>query len=480
MGDEVEREVEGADRADDAEGHPQHHPELADAGGRGLHRHGLTGQLAGLDGGEGQRGDGPLGFGPRGLDRLAGLGGNGRRQLVLALGDDSRRAVEDRGALVLGQVAGLEGGARRLRRAIDERRVADRHPPDHGAVVGALDLGPLAGLHPLAGDDQLVVCGLDGVDCHQLGIPVRERLDRDAVVGLTHPELVGRAAADDERLGRLALALDQQLQVGDRAVERVVLGAVRVGVDPADEVLRLGRDVALDDDARAVQDEVAARRCLVDRRRAHPLDAAEPVFHTVEDEAPVGDPRHGGGADLDPGGAGVEVGAARAVGEGGALDPDPALGVLGAPVVADHPRPVGEVDIPAVDGQLAREERVRVGAEELRLRQLRLVHPLPRQEVEGLGVVGEGEVPARAQRLGLDPAVRLAVFQHGVADADVEVPAAGELARRHGDLGRLRRRGAGVEEREPDRGRWPRRRGACGPCGGSRCPGRRSGRQALM
>ena len=55
VGDEVEREVEGADRADDPVGHPHHHAELAGARCRGLHRDGAAGQLAGLDRGEGER-----------------------------------------------------------------------------------------------------------------------------------------------------------------------------------------------------------------------------------------------------------------------------------------------------------------------------------------------------------------------------------------------------------------------------------------
>ena len=72
-----------------------------------------------------------------------------------------RGAVEHRGALVLGEVAGREGLVGRLGGPVHQRRVALRHPADQGAVVGALDLGPLAGLDPLAGDQQLVVRRLD-------------------------------------------------------------------------------------------------------------------------------------------------------------------------------------------------------------------------------------------------------------------------------------------------------------------------------
>ena len=76
------------------------------------------------------------------------------------------------------------------------------------------------------------------------GLAVGERLERDPVVGLAHAELYAAAPAAFEPRGRAALALDGQLEVGDRAVDGVVLGAVGVGVDPADEVLRGARDAA--------------------------------------------------------------------------------------------------------------------------------------------------------------------------------------------------------------------------------------------
>ena len=76
------------------------------------------------------------------------------------------------------------------------------------------------------------------------GLAVRIRLDRDSVIRLAHPDLVGRAAAQLEALGLVTAALDLQLEVGDRAVERVVLGALGVGVDPGDEVTGLRRHAA--------------------------------------------------------------------------------------------------------------------------------------------------------------------------------------------------------------------------------------------
>ena len=142
VGDEVEREVEGTDRADHAVGDAQHHAELAGAGRRGLHRHGAPGQLARLDRGEGEGVDAALGLDPRGLQRLAGLGGDRQRQVVASLGDQLGGAVQHRGALVLGEVARLEGGLRGDHRPVDQRRVALRHPADDRPVVGALNLVP--------------------------------------------------------------------------------------------------------------------------------------------------------------------------------------------------------------------------------------------------------------------------------------------------------------------------------------------------
>ena len=63
----------------------------------------------------------------------------------------------------------------------------------------------------------------------------------DAVVGVAGAELVDRRARDLEASVLLAGPLDLQLEVGDRAVERVVLGPAGVGVDPGDEVLRRAR-----------------------------------------------------------------------------------------------------------------------------------------------------------------------------------------------------------------------------------------------
>src|SRR5262249_1066821 len=59
VGDQVEGEVERADGADHADRQPQGEAELALAGGRGVERHHVAGQRAGLGGAEAERVDGP-------------------------------------------------------------------------------------------------------------------------------------------------------------------------------------------------------------------------------------------------------------------------------------------------------------------------------------------------------------------------------------------------------------------------------------
>src|SRR5207253_514379 len=84
------------------------------------------------------------------------------------------------------------------------------------------------------------------------------------------------------------------------------------------------------------------------RRRRRRAASAEAVGLHVEDEHPGRDPGAGAGTEADAGGAGVEVGV-RGLGEAGALEPDPALGVLGPPVVADHSRPTAQLERFVVD-----------------------------------------------------------------------------------------------------------------------------------
>ena len=209
---------------------------------------------------------------------------------------------------------------------------------------------------------------------------------------------------------------------------RVVLGALGVGVDPADEVLLRGGDAAADDDVLAGQGELAGGRLGLDRGGADLAEAAEAVRLAVEHQHPRGQPGRRPAAELDPGGAGVEVGARRVL-EAGALEPDPALGVLAAPVVADHPRPASQLDLLAVDLQTPAEAGVGEGGDELGLRQRRLVEPVGGQVLAGLGVAVEGEVPGGLQRLGLDRAAGLAGADLGPATR-IQEPTGAESWRR--------------------------------------------------
>ena len=79
------------------------------------------------------------------------------------------------------------------------------------------------------------------------------------MVGLPHPQLVGGRRPAGRAGAPAPRPLDRQLQIGDRAVDRVVLAAFRVRVDPADEVLPRRRDPPADDDVLAGQEERAAR-----------------------------------------------------------------------------------------------------------------------------------------------------------------------------------------------------------------------------
>ena len=64
------------------------------------------------------------------------------------------------------------------------------------------------------------------------------------MVALAHPQLVGGATLDHQLACRGAVPVHLQPHVGDRAVDCVVLRAVRVGIHPADEAL--GRQVRIE------------------------------------------------------------------------------------------------------------------------------------------------------------------------------------------------------------------------------------------
>ena len=108
--DEVEREVERRDRADDPDRQPQRQRQLPLACCRALHRHHLACEAAGLECREGEGRRGTLGLDSRSLERLAGLGGDGPRRLFDPLLEQRRDPVEDPRPLVRGERLLHRGG----------------------------------------------------------------------------------------------------------------------------------------------------------------------------------------------------------------------------------------------------------------------------------------------------------------------------------------------------------------------------------
>ena len=150
---EVEREVERADRADDADRHPQREAELPDAGDVGVHRDHLAGERARLDRREreGSRRAGSLDA--RGLDRLGRFARDAPGELLVALTDPARRGVEDLGALPRGeQRLARERSFRGAHRGVDLVRSRLRDPPELRAVEGGADDDLLGRRDPLAAD----------------------------------------------------------------------------------------------------------------------------------------------------------------------------------------------------------------------------------------------------------------------------------------------------------------------------------------
>ncbi len=101
--DEVEREVEWGDGADDPDRHTHRVSDLPDPRGGSVHRDDLAREAARLDRGHRVGGHGSLGLDPGGLHRLSGLGGDRLRDLVVSLLQERGHAVEDCGALVGGK-----------------------------------------------------------------------------------------------------------------------------------------------------------------------------------------------------------------------------------------------------------------------------------------------------------------------------------------------------------------------------------------
>ncbi len=99
VGDEVEREVERRDRADDTDRHSQREAQLAFTRRKRIERHHLPRQLARLCGRELERADRTLGLPTGRLDRLGRLLGDDHGELVAALGQQLRSLVENGGSL---------------------------------------------------------------------------------------------------------------------------------------------------------------------------------------------------------------------------------------------------------------------------------------------------------------------------------------------------------------------------------------------
>ena len=118
-----------------------------------VHRDHLAGELARLDGGERVRRHRARRLDAGGLDRLAGLVGDRARDLLVAAADQAGDLDEDLGALVRGQRA-LERARRCVDRAPRLVGAALRDAADDVAGVGRAHLDPLAGLDPLAVDQE--------------------------------------------------------------------------------------------------------------------------------------------------------------------------------------------------------------------------------------------------------------------------------------------------------------------------------------
>ena len=91
VGDEVQREVERADRADHADGNAQGEAELSLADVGCVERHDVAREATRLGGGERERRDRAPSLDPSGLDRLGGFLGDDPRELLVSLVEQAQR-----------------------------------------------------------------------------------------------------------------------------------------------------------------------------------------------------------------------------------------------------------------------------------------------------------------------------------------------------------------------------------------------------
>ncbi len=192
----------------------------------------------------------------------------------------------------------------------------------------------------------------------------------------------------------------------------------------------------------------------------------------VDAQRSAGDPRGGAPRHAHPADRDVEPRLVLLL-EADAVQPDPPLGVLGAPVVADHPAPAVELDRAAGKHERAFEARRGRGARELRARQ--------RGAVEAARA-GGGAARARREAKRSDqraspqaPSARPGPSRESPTAIH---PPAGTESSSVVSLCMNGARVGAVEDRAPHRA--PRRpsRGACARCSGSTPRAGRSGATA--
>ena len=204
--DEVEREVERRDRADDADRHAERERELSLAGLRPVHRDHLAGERSRHDCGEGVGRHRARRLDARRLHRLAGLLRDRAGDLLVPAAERTGDLDEDLRALVRGQRV-LERAGRGVERAARLVGAALRDAADHLARVRRAHVDPLAGLDPLAGDEQLPFGGRRS-HAASLGLgrslePLAERLEHLALDrGRLVEHAPERAVGDHERARR--------------------------------------------------------------------------------------------------------------------------------------------------------------------------------------------------------------------------------------------------------------------------------------
>ena len=250
VGHEVEREVERADRADDADRKPHGERELSLACLRRVHRDDLARELSRLHGRHRVRGHRPRDLDPCRLERLPGLGRDLPRGLVGSPAERARDTHEDLCPLVrrervahrpLGGVDGRSGLRRAgLRDARDDRPVVRRH-----------DVEPRSGLEPPPVEQQL---SLRRRRCHGThstpaarcyGHPMTDALIVDAVrtpIGRRNGALAGVRA--DELAAQVLNGLVGRLDLEPGEIEDVQMGCVSQVGEQALNVARMSSLVA--------------------------------------------------------------------------------------------------------------------------------------------------------------------------------------------------------------------------------------------